>query len=259
MDDQTLADSLNSYASAQSVEALWADHLETMLGFGFHRLLYGFTRQYSKDSYGQTEDLIILSNHCNDYLRRYIGEKLFLHAPMARWARENIGACSWGWAHEMANAGQLTDEEIRVLDFNRSMNVTAGYTISFNSISTRNKGVIALAGEKGVSQDSVDAIWERNGSAVLALNNFFHLQLHTLPQRAGQPLTARQREVLEWVGDGKTVQDIATLLSLTPSTVEKHLRLAREALDVETTAQAVLKATFYNQIHILDPSKVSVR
>ena len=30
--------------------------------------------------------------------------------------------------------------------------------------------------------------------------------------------------------------------------VEKHLRLAREALDVETTAQAVLKASLQRQI-----------
>jgi DNA-binding CsgD family transcriptional regulator len=57
---------------------------------------------------------------------------------------------------------------------------------------------------------------------------------------------------LQRVGDGKTTQDIAILLELTPATIQKHLRLAREALDVETTAQAVLKAAFYNQMFILD-------
>jgi len=66
-----------------------------------------------------------------------------------------------------------------------------------------------------------------------------------------RPLTRRQREVLEWVGDGKTVQDIALLMGLTPATVEKHLRLAREALEVGTTAQAVLKASYQNQIFVL--------
>ncbi len=65
------------------------------------------------------------------------------------------------------------------------------------------------------------------------------------PNRA---LTKRQREALEWVGDGKTTQDIAVLLGLTTATVDKHLRLARESLSVETTAQAVLKAALHNQI-----------
>ena len=58
--------------------------------------------------------------------------------------------------------------------------------------------------------------------------------------------------MLEWVGDGKTVQDTAVIMGLTPPTVEKHLRLARQALNVETTAQAVLKAAFQNQIFVLE-------
>jgi DNA-binding CsgD family transcriptional regulator len=74
----------------------------------------------------------------------------------------------------------------------------------------------------------------------------------TLPYSGARHLTRRQREVLQWVGDGKTTQDIALLIGLTPGTVEKHLRLAREALDVETTAQAVLKAAFYNQMFIIE-------
>ena len=55
--------------------------------------------------------------------------------------------------------------------------------------------------------------------------------------------------MLEWVGDGKTAQDISTIMGVSPATIEKHLRLAREALDVETTAQAVLKASFQNQLY----------
>ncbi len=48
------------------------------------------------------------------------------------------------------------------------------------------------------------------------------------------------------------MQDTALLMGLTSATVEKHLRLAREALAVETTAQAVLKAAFANQMFILE-------
>jgi LuxR family transcriptional regulator len=79
-----------------------------------------------------------------------------------------------------------------------------------------------------------------------------HLKLMTLRYFGSRNLTKRQREVLECVGDGKTTQDTAMILGLTPATVEKHLRLAREALDVDTTAQAVLKAAFYNQMFVLD-------
>jgi LuxR family transcriptional regulator len=85
------------------------------------------------------------------------------------------------------------------------------------------------------------------------MNNIAHMKLITLPHEPkDRRLTKRQREVLEWVGDGKTVQDISQIMSLTPATIEKHLRLARETLNVETTAQAVLKASFNNQIFVIE-------
>ena len=98
----------------------------------------------------------------------------------------------------------------------------------------------------------MDAIWEQHGRDLIVMNNVAHLKILTLPYTGGRPLTRRQREVLEWVGDGKTTQDIAMLMGLTPATVEKHLRLARDALDVETTAQAVLKAALQNQMFVME-------
>jgi len=140
-----------------------------------------------------------------------------------------------------------------VIDFNQVHGVTAGYSISFKSLSPRTKGAIALTAQKGVTQSEVDALWSRCGEQILALNNVAHLRILSLPYTApGRALTPRQREVLGWVGDGKTIQDIATIMGLTPATVEKHLRLARQALSVETTAQAVLKAAFQNQIFFLE-------
>ncbi|MDA3856802.1 MAG: helix-turn-helix transcriptional regulator, partial [Roseovarius sp.] len=154
---------------------------------------------------------------------------------------------------EMTASGTMSPEEQKVYAFNRTQNISAGYSISFKSLSPRTKGAIALTARPGLSQCDVDDMWDRDGESILALNNLTHLRILSLPYAApGRGLTARQREVLGWVGDGKTVQDIALLIGLTPATVEKHLRLARAALNVETTAQAVLKAAFQNQIFILE-------
>jgi LuxR family transcriptional regulator len=101
-------------------------------------------------------------------------------------------------------------------------------------------------------QHEVDAVWDEHGREITAINNVTHLRITSMPFASSRrALTPRQREALEWVGDGKTTQDIATIMGLTSATVEKHLRLAREALDVDTTAQAVLKASFQNQIFVL--------
>ena len=243
---------LRAMTAAKTDQDLWALHLDAMGRYGFDRLLYGYTRYRTGRSLGDPQDWVVLTNHPQEFMDRFIREGHYFHAPMIRWALENNGACSWRWMEELALTGNLTEEELKVVGFNRSYGVSAGYTVSFRSISERTRGAIALVAKPGMSQDDVEAVWAENGDEIIVINNVMHLKLLTLPYSGARPLTRRQVEVLQWVGDGKTTQDIALLLGLTPATVEKHLRLAREALDVETTAQAVLKAAFYNQMFVLD-------
>ncbi len=55
-------------------------------------------------------------------------------------------------------------------------------------------------------------------------------------------VTAREIEVLAWVRDGKTNDEIAEILGLSMLTVKNHLRHAMKKLVVRTRGQAVAKA-----------------
>ncbi len=235
-----------------SVEKLWQMHCRLMATYGFDRLLYGFTRFRTPNSLGDPNDFIVLTNHEQTYRQGFVEGGLYKHAPMVKWALENEGHCSWRAMVDRISKGQLTEQESKVVEFNLNHKVHAGYSISFRSVSSRSKGAIALVGRADLTQDRVDQIWQESGEDILLLNNIVHLKILTLPVTLPhQNLTPRQREALEWVGDGKTMQDIAQIMGLTQATVEKHLRLARETLNVETTAQAVAKAAFHNQMYIL--------
>jgi DNA-binding CsgD family transcriptional regulator len=54
-------------------------------------------------------------------------------------------------------------------------------------------------------------------------------------------LTAREREVLRWVGAGKSNVQIATILGTSPRTVQKHLEHVYVKLGVENRLAAVLR------------------
>lgn len=249
----TLREYLHFLANCKTLEELWSAHTERMADYGFDRLIYGFTRYRTETSLGDPEDFIILSNHPREYVERFVNGGLYAKAPMLRWALENEGAASWRQIFERFDIGSLTEEELKVVEFNLSMQVSAGYTISFKAITARSKGAISLAAKPGMHQEQVDEIWEEHGRDIHLMNNIAHLKILTLPYSPpNRGLTKRQREALEWVGDGKTTQDIALLMGLTSATVEKHLRLARESLAVETTAQAVLKAALHNQMFVLE-------
>jgi LuxR family transcriptional regulator, quorum-sensing system regulator SdiA len=234
--------------AANSVEEVWTLLTAKMETYGFDRMLYGFTRNVTAYGLGGPDDFMVLSNHPPEYTRRFIEDRLYDHAPMFNWALRNVGSCSWRWVEE--NAHRLTEREREVIAFNRSMDVNAGYTISFRDHRIRNRAGIGLAARNGMSQSEVDALWADSGREIEVMCHVTHLVFTTLPYTPpGRTLTPRQREVLEWVGDGKTTLDISTIMGVSPATIEKHLRLAREALDVETTAQAVLKASFQNQLY----------
>lgn len=251
-DSSNLVPHLERVLEAKSIQEIWDLHLDKMAEYGFDRLIYGFTRfRTSQTQFGSADDVLMLSNHDPAYIAAFIHTGLYSHGPMVQWALENEGPASWRLIQQVA-AGQLTSTERKVLELNARFNVRAGYSISFRDHSIRAKGAIGLCARPGLTQDDIDDMWQVHGREITIINNLVHLKLTSMPFASSRrALTPRQREALEWVGDGKTMQDIATIMGLTPATVEKHLRLAREALDVDTTAQAVLKASYQNQIFIV--------
>lgn len=238
----------------RDVDTAWQLHVDCMARFGFDRMIYGLTRFPPGATLADLSDVLILSNHTPEYLTPWLRDGFVSHSPMVRWALHNTGACSWRWITEEDARGTLTEAERRTVAFNQRMGVRAGYTISFGQKGTRHRGVIGLCARDGLQQDEVDAYWQIVGREVEVLNGLMHLCISALPHTPpARHLTARQREVLEWVSEGKTTQDIATILGVTPATVEKHLRLARTTMGAETTAQALLRASFFNQIYQVSP------
>ncbi|WP_121065229.1 LuxR family transcriptional regulator [Chachezhania antarctica] len=247
-----LRDYLAYVVSAPSLEELWAIHCKQMEEYGFEKLFYGCTRYRTPTSLGDPDDFVILTNHDPEYINGFLHSGRYYHAPMFRWALDNEGAASWRMIPEMINASGLPELK-RVHEYNQKMGIKVGYTISFQAMALRSKGGVSLCARKDLTQDDVDAIWAEHGDEIHLMNQVAHLKVMTLPYSPPKRhLTKRQREALQWVGDGKTTQDIALLMGLTAATVEKHLRLARETLSVETTAQAVMKAALLNQMYVVD-------
>jgi len=138
------------------------------------------------------------------------------------------------------------------------MGIVAGITVSFPEVSARSKGALGLIADPGVMPEAVDALFAARKDEIMAVANMMHLTIVHLPQLSRhRALSPRQREALEWVADGKTTQDVALLMGVSPAMVEKHLRLAREALAVETTAQAVAKGALLNMIFQRPPEPVA--
>ena len=79
------------------------------------------------------------------------------------------------------------------------------------------------------------------------LANEAHARSHD--KRPTGLITAREVEVLTWVRDGKTNDEIAAILGLSMLTVKNHLRHAMKKMVVRTRGQAVAKAIALGFLH----------
>lgn len=62
-------------------------------------------------------------------------------------------------------------------------------------------------------------------------------------------LTGREKEILQWLGTGKTNLEIAQALHISENTVKNHVKNFLAKLDVNTRTQAVAKAINLKLIH----------
>lgn len=247
----TLSDFVNDMLRSRSAPELWLKLGTRLEQYGFDRLVYAYTHYRTQTGLGDPKDMVFMTHGLGQRdLRQLLNHSALLNNPLVRWGLANEGALPLHRVDEaLAPMNALENLTLKVA---RNLGISNGYALSFHKQSLRAAGGLGLIARRDLEAKAIDQIWQRDGADITMICNTAHLRMLTLPHRTGRQLTKRQREVLEWVGDGKTTQDIADIMGLTPATVEKHMRLAREVMDVDTTAQAVLKASFLNQVFVPD-------
>ena len=112
------------------------------------------------------------------------------------------------------------------------------------------RGPYGDVGLLSVTRDCADAEWRSLKKKVIGNLQTAAVHMHDNVMRSGlslaalhlPALSAREREILQWVAEGKSQQDIGDILSISHRTVEVHLRSARTKLAALTTPQAVGRA-----------------
>ena len=243
LDTKTITEQI---ISADSIPRVWKVFSAAMVSFKFDKLLYGGSRFPTQRVLGDIREALILHLGPQAYADVYLGEELYLHSPTYDWAEKNNGFASWPDALRQFK-GQPSPQQMRILQLNARFGIIAGYVGSLNAVVPGMNGVIGISPAAGLNQNDADEIWTRDGKDIETLCNLMHLRISSLPQTGQRrPLTSRQRESLEWYSQGKTAQEIATIMNVSVGTVEKHLKMARDSLDALTTAHAVKKATSLN-------------
>lgn len=233
---------------ANSVAGIRDSYFDALRGHGYSCAFYGASFQSDLPPAVIREDPEIHSNFPGDFIEEMRRYHPFGTSPWMVWANSHAGSIPLA---QLVSESRHDPGMVRALEIASRHGAASLRIISLKGRVARARGLVAICPALMARPAEEAALWLKNHREIATLTAIMHMRMATIcrhPQRSG--LTPRQREVLEWTSAGKTVAEVATILGLTPATVEKHLRLARDALDAGSTAQAILKAHVTNQIFL---------
>nr|WIE91288.1 LuxR family transcriptional regulator [Mesorhizobium sp. WSM4875] len=225
--------------SARSADAILQEFRSALARYGLRNfLITGLPVPHDAD--WQRE--ILGDGWPADWHRRYIAEDHFLHDPCVAQCRHSREPFLW---RELPAAKLFARAQL-VMDEAAEFGMKEGICVPIH---------VPLAGPSVVTAAS-----DRMEVPPSAMPFIETLCVHTFRSLSGRgtrgegdeptPLTARERELLEWSAQGKNTDDIACILGVTRNTVESHQRNIRGKLDAINVAHAIVKALRRQEIQI---------
>jgi two-component system response regulator NreC len=103
-------------------------------------------------------------------------------------------------------------------------------------------GVNGYVLKSQAATDLVEAIQQVGGGGIYLSPNISRAVVEAYlskTQPGADPLTSRERQVLQMVGEGKSTKDVARLLGISTKTAESHRARLMRKLDIHETASLV--------------------
>jgi LuxR family transcriptional regulator, quorum-sensing system regulator BjaR1 len=184
--------------------------------------------------------LVLLNGWPREWFRRYDSRDYFALDGVGQWALQTCQPYLWS---EIPDDYQQTPGSKRVNGEARAFGLVDGFLVPMYSAQHWQAVLSFASGVRcSLSQRERAAL---HLIAVYASGAVRQL----LGERPCPPkLSEREREVLCWAAQGKTAWETSVILSISESTVVKHLQHVREKLDVATTAQAVAEGLRLGEI-----------
>lgn len=176
----------------------------------------------------------VISNWPPELLRAYDDRKLFSNSPIIKAVRKSDKPVEWRAGEiNSRNGASEVDQSIELF---RSFGIFSGvYFPAYNAAGK--KGAMSFSGDRGSLSKEERAILH-----LLSLYAFNHASLLTYETSTAPPqLTPRELECLGWAAHGKTNSEIATILSISDSTVAGYVTSVCQKLNASNKVHAVAK------------------
>lgn len=181
--------------------------------------------------------VLAFTTYPDAWKNHYMEQGLHLTDPTLHTAARSIAPVDWS---RLEHSEAFTNIFSQAHDFGLP---DVGLTIPI-------RGPFGETGMFSVSSSVDPSDWQKHKKTFIADLQLSAVYMHDRVMKSDRlidvlrypALSRREIEILQWVASGKTQQDVGDILSISPRTVEVHLRSSREKLNSLTTPQAVGRA-----------------
>lgn len=179
-----------------------------------------------------------------EWVRRYVSEKLYLIDPITTFAKQATEPFFWT---DIRNLRDISSEEQRYLELLEEEALGDGLGLQVFGPYGRN-GYCGLG--FGSDCGRLSALTIREYQWVCQLAHLKYCDILTTRLEKAPSLTAREIEVLGWVARGKSNGVIAEILGVSPHTVDAYLRRIFLKLGVFDRISAAIRGLGFGLVQI---------
>ncbi|CAN5233394.1 LuxR family transcriptional regulator [soil metagenome] len=236
---QTAMDAIDRIESAPSADAVAGIVKSAVAVFGLEHFCC-LTPRSSR--YPTFEDCMLMNRWPSGWFEMYRRSDFHRHDPIIRHTRTQLRPTAWSEAPVSNDPIARTIMSVAAVDFG----MRAGISVPIYGINSYQAGVSFAGLEIDESKDARSAI---ELIAIYSFNRCNNFRAAATPA-PGRLLTARQREILTWVANGKTAWDTGQILGVTPDNINKVVITAINKLQASNRTHAVVEAIRRREIDI---------
>jgi DNA-binding CsgD family transcriptional regulator len=223
----------NNASSREEVFALFQDALREL---GYDSVVYSLLTDHP--SIGRKAGHGVMGNYPKDWMDYYMAKGYFAKDPIPKHAFNTSAAYTWD---HVVETGSISSRQKRLMNEAQEAKLLSGAAVAIYGPNFEVAGV-GLASTVGGIKPSRDVL-----SFVRALAHQFHLAYSQFDIDRAVPvkqvyLTPREREILSFSAEGKSVPVVGAILSISVGTVKFHLQNIYNKLGVSSRQTAVVKA-----------------
>jgi len=215
----------------------------SLADFGYDRIIYSMLTNHSSLNKIATHGIV--HNYPNDWMEHYSQNNYFDIDPIIKHAFRTSSVYTWDCLSEHYC---LNKRQKKVVSESKEAKLLDGIAIPIHGEKYELFG-IGMASSLGGIKLSRDIL-----SRICVLANQFHRAYSELDIKeftGGESLlalTPREKEVLTWAAEGKSIASIAAILSISTRTVRDNLEKTYKKLGINDRTQVIMKAIYLGLI-----------